>query len=62
MSSTCIFKKKVCAKIGSCDIQSSEQQKLLGVLIDNKLTFDKHINNLCAKASQKLNALCYCHR
>ena len=33
-------------------------KKLLGVLIDNKLTFDKHINNLCAKANQKLNSLC----
>ena len=51
-------KEKVCTKIGSYNIESSEQQKLLGVLIDNKLTFDKHINNLCAKASQKLNALC----
>ena len=43
------------AKIRPCDIQSSEQQK---VPIDNKLTFDKYINNLCSKASQKLNALC----
>ena len=51
-------KEKVCAKIGPYDIQSSEQQKLQGVLIDNKLTFDKHINNLCLKASPKLNALC----
>ena len=51
-------KEKVCTKIGSYNIESSEQQKLLGVLIDNKLTFDKHINNLCTKASQKLNALC----
>ena len=51
-------KEKVCTKIGPHNIESSEQQKLLGVLIDNKLTFDKHINNLCGKASQKLNALC----
>ena len=51
-------KEKVFPKIGPYDIQSSVQQKLLGVLFDNKLTFDKHINNLCAKASQKLNALC----
>ena len=51
-------KEKVCTKIGPYNIESSEQQKLLGVLIDNKLTFDKHINNLCAKASQKLNMLC----
>ena len=48
-------KEKVCAKIGPYDIQSGEQQKLL---IDNKLTFDKHINNLCPKASQKLRYEC----
>lgn len=45
-------------KIERNHIKSSEQQKLLGVFIDNKLIFDKHINNLCAKASQKINALC----
>ena len=50
--------EKVCTKIGHYDIESSEQQKLLGVLIDNKLTFDKHIDNLCTRASQKLNTLC----
>ena len=43
----------MCTKIASYNIKCSEQQKLLGLL-----TFDKHINNLCAKASQKLNALC----
>ena len=51
-------KEKVCTKIGPYNIKSSEQQKLLGVLSDNKLTFDKHINNFCAKVSQKVNALC----
>ena len=29
-------KEKVCAKIRPCGIQSSKQQKLLEVLIDNK--------------------------
>ena len=42
-------KEKVCTKIGPYNIESSEQQKLLGVLINNKLIFDKHINNFCAK-------------
>ena len=51
-------KEKVCTKIGPYNIKSSELQKLLGILIDIKLTFDKHINNLCKRASQKLNALC----
>ena len=49
-------KEKLCVKIGPCDFQSSEQQKLQGVLIDNKSTFDKHMN-LCTKASQKLDVL-----
>ena len=35
----------LCAKIGLCDIQGSRKQKSLGVLFDNKLTFDKHIDN-----------------
>ena len=48
----------MCTKIGSYNIESEQQKKLLEFLNDNKLTFDKHINNLCAKASQKLNALC----
>ena len=46
------------AKIGNYIIESSKQQKLLGVLLDNNLTFEKHIDNLCNKASQKLSALC----
>ena len=50
-------KEKVCTKTGPYKIESSEQQKLLGIFLDNKLIFNKH-NNLCTKASQKLNALC----
>ena len=50
-------KTRVCTKIGLYNIESSKQQKLLGVLIDNKLTFDKHITILCSKTSQKLNSL-----
>ena len=30
---------------------------MLGVTIDNKLTFKSHIKNLCKKASQKIGAL-----
>ena len=51
-------KEKVCPKVGPNNIKSSEQQKLLRILTDSKLTFDNHINNLSAKASQKLYALC----
>ena len=46
------------AKIDNYVIESSKQQKLLGVLLDSQLKFDKHLDNLCKKASQKLSALC----
>ena len=38
-------------------INCSRSQKLLGVVLDNKLKFDKHIENICQKANRKLNAL-----
>ena len=38
-------------------IQNSKSEKLLGVIIDNKLSFTKHAHKICDKASQKLNAL-----
>ena len=45
------------ANIGEAIIKSRNDEKLLGVIIDNKLNFEKHVNNICDKASQKLNAL-----
>ena len=36
---------------------SSSYEKLLGILIDCDLSFDKHIKLLCRKAGQKLNDL-----
>ena len=44
-------------KIDDNDIKSSSSKKLLGVLIDNKLTFNEHVSKLCKKASNKLHAL-----
>ena len=38
-------------------IQNSNQEKLLGITLDNKLSFDVHVSKLCGKASQKLHAL-----
>ena len=37
-------------------ISNSIYEKLLGIHIDNKLTFEPHVRSLCKKASQKLNA------
>ena len=44
-------------KIRTFDIQNTHSQKLLGVTLDNKLTFTPHVTNMCTKASQKLHAL-----
>ena len=38
-------------------VHNSNCEKLLGVKIDNMLTFDDHVTELCNKASQKLHAL-----
>ena len=38
-------------------LASSSYKKLLGILIDNDLSFDKHTKSLCRKAGQKLNTL-----
>ena len=43
--------------IGSEQIPSNKCVKLLGVNIDNKLTFNDHISDLCCKAGRKLNVL-----
>ena len=32
--------------------------KLLDIEIDNKLNFEKHISNICKKASNQLNVIC----
>ena len=38
-------------------IISENKNEQLGIILDSKLSFENHINNLCKKASQKLNAL-----
>ena len=43
--------------VGGFDIENSQTEKLLGITVDNKMTFNPHVTNLCSKASQKLHAL-----
>ena len=43
--------------IGGEKIQNSKSEKLLGVTIDNKLSFTKNVHEICDKNSQKINAL-----
>ena len=47
----------VSANIDNHIIISENKNELLGKILDSKLSFEDHINNLCKKASQKLNAL-----
>ena len=45
------------ARIDGSSIESNTKEILLGITIDRDLKFDEHVNNLCKKACQKLNAL-----
>ena len=44
-------------KIEDSQVFNSKSKKLLGITIDNNLTFNEHVSHLCKKASQKLHAL-----
>ena len=37
--------------------ENNTSEKLLGVTIDSDLKFDIHVNSVCKKATEKLNAL-----
>ena len=45
--------------IGGKKIQNSNSEKLIGVIIDNKLSFTEHLHKICYKTSQKPNALAW---
>ena len=51
----CFDQKKI--KIDSETIKSRNRGKLLGIKIDKKLNFNAHVEGLCKRASQKMNAL-----
>ena len=44
-------------KIENEIIKNSLQEDLLGIVIDNRLTLEPHVENLCKKAGQKFHAL-----
>ena len=44
-------------KIGDLRLNNSLSEKILGITFDCKLKFNKHIEDICQKASQKLNTL-----
>ena len=47
---------KLSLSIGDEVITESKEEKLLGVIIDTKLTFKSHVTALCKKPNQKLHA------
>ena len=49
--------EEVCVKIENGIIKKFLQEKLLGKVIDNRLTFEPHMENLCKKVGQRPHAL-----
>ena len=39
------------------EIKTNSEEKILGITIDNKLEFKRHVKDLCKKSSQKIWAL-----
>ena len=46
-----------CLDLDKVTLTSSPKVTLLGIIIDNKLTFNEHHKMICKKTSHKLNAL-----
>ena len=44
-------------QVGEQIIWESQQERLLGVMVDRGLTFEKHVENLCRNAGAKVTAL-----
>ena len=53
----CSISKKVSLIVESKEINNSAHERLLGVKIDSKLSFNNHLDDICRKVSLKLNAL-----
>jgi ribonuclease P/MRP protein subunit RPP40 len=49
--------EQVWAKIGNELIWESNEEKLLGVTLDRKFNFEKHVANICQRAHSKLSAI-----
>ena len=47
---------KLCLEVNNKIIPSSDTVKLLGVDIDSKLKFDRHVKTMCAKTNRKVSA------
>ena len=52
-----LHNRKLCINMGNHNVNSTNEVKLLGLIIDHKLNFNSHINTLCTTASKKLKCL-----
>ena len=50
-------KERVHIHLAEAQIEENDEEKLLGITLDKKLSFKKHVQTLCKKASPKLQAL-----
>ena len=50
-------KDEVNIRLPHTEIKSREHKKFLGIKIDTKLNFRKHLNDIISKASGKVNGL-----
>ena len=42
--------------MNNVEVKSKESVTLLGIEIDNKLNFEKHVSTICKRANNQLNA------
>ena len=48
---------EVSIKIGDANVKECKDEKLLGIIFDQAMSFKQHVTTRCKKASQKLHAL-----
>ena len=51
--------QQITVTVGDSVIENTEEEKLLGVVIDKRLNFETHISKLCKKAGNKLFTLAH---
>ena len=56
LSKNCTLTDRIPNKIKENLIQSETRVDLLGLKIDNRLSFNSHISAICKKAAKQLNA------
>ena len=54
---TCGTPEHLWVRVGDERIWESQSEKLLGMVVDKKLSFDLHLRSLCRKVNQKVSAL-----